>query len=151
MNLLQRVPWLTLGRWMIVGLVFLGVGTALLYIAVGWLHLPLILGTALSGEIAMLIRFFINDRWVFGYRFPTWIRLWQFHVAGAGGSVIWWAVANTLPRFGLHYLLASAAGSACSMSFSIMTNFLWIWRKTPVEPKSPGSFELEITEAGIEN
>jgi hypothetical protein len=59
MNLLQLLPWLALGRWMIVGLVFLGVGIALLYIAVGWLHLPPIFGTALSAEIGMLIGFLL--------------------------------------------------------------------------------------------
>jgi putative flippase GtrA len=37
-------------------------------------------------------------------------------------------VANGLPKFGVHYLVASAAGSVCSMLVSIMTNFFWIWR-----------------------
>jgi putative flippase GtrA len=90
--------------------------------------MPLIAGTALGAEATLLSRFLVNDRWVFGYRRPTWTRLWQFHVASAGGGVIWWTVANVLPQFGVHYLLAALAGTACSVIFSMATNFLWIWR-----------------------
>jgi putative flippase GtrA len=134
MNWIQKMPWRTLGRWFVVGLIFLGAGTAFLYIAVDRLHMPLMLATLASAEVILLIRFLVNDRWVFGNRFPTWMRLWQFHIAGAGGFAIWWVVANTLPHFGVHYLIASAAGSASSMSLSIMTNFFWIWRK-PAEAR----------------
>jgi putative flippase GtrA len=28
----------------------------------------------------------------------------------------------------VHYLVASLAGTACSVCFSMVTNFLWIWR-----------------------
>lgn len=131
------------------GLAFLGVGTALLYIAVGRLHMPLMLGTLLSAEVTLLIRFFINDRWVFGYRFPTWVRLWQFHLAGAGGFAIWWVVANFLPLLGVHYLVASAAGSASSMFLSIITNFFWIWRKPPANPVSLEDPQPESAEASL--
>jgi putative flippase GtrA len=128
-NLQQLLPWRRLARWWIVGLAFLGVGTALLYIFIGLFHMPLLFGTLLSAEVTLLVRFFLNDSWVFGHRSPTWKRLWQFHVASAGGSTIWWIVTYTLPRFGVHYLIASALGSACSMFLSITTNFLWIWRQ----------------------
>ena len=30
----------------------------------------------------------------------------------AGGAAIWWMVSNALPRFGVHYLIASTAGTA---------------------------------------
>jgi len=36
--------------------------------------------------------------------------------------------SNALPRFGVHYLIASTAGSACSVFLSMFTNFLWVWR-----------------------
>jgi putative flippase GtrA len=149
MNWPQQIPWRTLGRWIIVGLIFLGVGTTLLYIAVDRLHMPLMLGTLLSAELTLLIRFGINDRWVFGNRFPTWLRLWQFHVAGAGGFAIWWTVANVLPRWGVHYLIASAAGSASSMFLSIMTNFLWIWRHPTAKPVTDSNPKTRIGEAEL--
>ena len=77
----------------------------------------------------LVIRFLINDRWVFGHRRPTWTRLGQFHVASAGGGVIWWTLANLLPRFGFPELLAAIAGTAGSVVVSMATNFLWVWRK----------------------
>jgi putative flippase GtrA len=149
MTWLQKVPWRSLGRWLIVGLAFLGVGTALLYVAVDLLHMPLVVATLVSAEVTLLIRFLINDRWVFGFRFPTWKRLWQFHVAGAGGFGIWWVVTNALPRFGVHYLIASAAGSASSMFLSILTNFLWIWRKPAEKAVPTESVEPKIAEASL--
>jgi putative flippase GtrA len=131
---LQRLPLRSLGRWLIVGLGFTAIGTGVLYVFTGLLHLSLVVGTLISAELTLLVRFLINDSWVFGHARPTWKRLWQFHVASAGGSAIWFVVSNALPRFGLHYLLASIVGAACSMSFSIMTNFFWIWRRGSSSP-----------------
>lgn len=129
--LLERLPWTALAKWWLVGVAFLGVGTALLWAAREPMGMPLWLATVFSAEVTLLIRFFINDAWVFGNKRPTWGRLWQFHIASAGGSVIWFAMTNGLAAIGMHYLIASVAGSACSMLFSIATNFLWIWRKKP--------------------
>ena len=129
MKWLQRLPWRYLGRWWIVGLSFYVGGLGVLYVLRSVLGLPLEIGTLLAAELTTLLRFFINDRWVFGHRRPTWWRLWRYHVAGAGGFAIWWIVANLLPRFGIHYLLASTIGTGCSISISLLTNFLWIWRR----------------------
>ena len=133
MDWLERIPWRALGRWWIVGLTFLGVGSGVLYVFREFFAMPLLVATLASAECTILVRFLINDRWVFGHPRPSWQRLWQFHVASAGGFVIWYTVANALPLlvpfFNLHYVLASAVGSACSVSFNMLTNFLWIWRK----------------------
>lgn len=115
-------------RWWIVGLSFTAGFLAVLYVLHDLLRLSLMVATSLGGELILVLRFLINDRWVFGHRRPTWTRLWQFHVASAGGGAIWWFVTNLLPRFGIHYLLASIAGTACSVLCSMATNFFWIWR-----------------------
>jgi putative flippase GtrA len=124
---LARIPWQSIGRWWIVGLGFTAGGLGVLYLLKDVLHWPLWVGTAIGSEVIMLLRFLANDRWVFGHRRPSWKRLWQFHVASAGGSLIWWVVANVLPRFGVYYLIAALAGTGCSVLFSMATNFLWIW------------------------
>jgi putative flippase GtrA len=90
---------------------------------------PLLLGTLLAAEVTTVLRYGINDRWVFGQRRPRWRRFWQFHVANAGGFLIWLAMVNILPRWGVQYLLASTAGTASSVLVGMATNFLWIWRK----------------------
>lgn len=124
----DKIPWRALARWWIVGLTFTGGGLIVLYVLRDVLRMPLIGATSLGAEATMLLRFLINDRWVFGHRRPSWTRLWQFHVASAGGGAIWFVTANFLPRLGVHYLLAALAGTAGSVIFSMATNFLWIWR-----------------------
>jgi len=126
---LRGVPWRSLGRWWVVGLAAFGSGTGALYLAVGVLHLPLPLATMGSAELINLVRFLVNDRWVFGNRRPTWRRCWQYHVANAGSFAIWWAVSNFLPTLGVQYLIASALGTCTSVTFSMATNFLWVWRR----------------------
>src|ERR1700693_214864 len=137
MGPLERLPWRSLGRWWIVGLGFYGVGLTVLYLFTDSLRMPLMAGTLLSAEVTLVLRFFVNDRWVFKNRRPNWSRLWQFHVASAGGGTVWWGVSNILPRFGVHYLLAATAGNACAVFFGMTTNFLWVWRKR--SDKSPAS------------
>jgi putative flippase GtrA len=128
-NELRKLPFGSLARWWMVGMAFLAVGTVFLYAAKDLLRLPVILATPLSAELTLLVRFLINDSWVFGQPRPTVKRLWQFHLASAGGFAIWMAITNGLYQLGAHYLVASVIGSACSMFFSILTNFLWIWHR----------------------
>lgn len=134
---LKKLPLRSLGRWLIVGVVFTAGGMGLMYILVGLLHLSVLLATTISTEFPLLLRFLINDRWVFGNPRPTWARLWQFHVASAGGALVWWSVTNALSSFGVHYLIASLGGTACSVSLSMVTNFLWIWRGRGPKPPEP--------------
>ena len=128
MNWTNKLPLRSLGRWWIVGLGFYVGGIGVLYLFREILGLSLVYSTLAAAELTTLLRFFINDRWVFDYARPTWRRLWQYHVASAGGAAIWWLVANLLPRFGVHYLLASTVGTAASVFYSMFTNFFWIWK-----------------------
>lgn len=127
----------SLTRWLAVGFVFLAWGLGVLYLLKDRLGLPLMAATLVTAETGSLLRFLVNDRWVFGRRRSTWRRLWQYHVANAGSFVIWWGVSNALPPLGVHYLLAAVAATACSVGFSLLTNFLWIWRR-----RRPGSPSL---------
>jgi putative flippase GtrA len=147
MQLMKQVPWRALGRWWIVGLAFTGAGLFVLYVLRDVMHMPLVAATSAGGEVTLLVRFLINDRWVFGHQRPTWTRLWKFHVAGAGGGAIWWFVANLLPRYRVHYLLAATAGTACSVIFTMATNFLWIWRTNGVQRPAVGVATAESLKA----
>jgi putative flippase GtrA len=122
-------PWEAMVRWWIVGTAFLVWGLGVLYVLKAYGGLPLLLATAVTAETGTILRFFVNDRWVFGYRRPTFRRLWQYQLANAGGFVIWLSVSNLLPAFGVHYLVASVLATATSVGFSLCTNFLWVWRK----------------------
>lgn len=115
-------------RWWIVGMTFVAVNMAFLYLFVDILHWPVVFATVVAAEAGTLLRFLANDRWVFGRPRPTWRRLWQYHVANAASIGIWWAATNIFALVGVHYLLASILAMGCSVLLSMLTNFLWIWR-----------------------
>jgi putative flippase GtrA len=147
---LARLPWKAIARWWITGGSFVLIGLATLYLVIDVFRMPMLWGTLVAAEATTLLRFVINDRWVFGNGRPTWRRLGQFHLANAGGFVIWWAVINILPKWGVQYLIASVAGTACSVVVSMATNFLWIWRKqvNPTTSQVRAASATEAVDAG---
>ncbi|MBI4495268.1 MAG: GtrA family protein [Chloroflexi bacterium] len=116
-------------RWWIVGLVSLGGDLGAIYLAHERLGLPLPVAALVAAEAIQLLRFLANDRWVFGHRRPTWTRLWQYHVACASGAALHWVVLNSLAWLGLYYLLATVAATGVTVSWSMLTNFGWVWRR----------------------
>jgi putative flippase GtrA len=108
------------------------VGVGLLKILAGVLAWPYAIATFCAGEICTLLRFLMVDRWVFSHQRPTWKRLWQYHLANVVGFAVWWSAANLLKSVGVHYLIASVLAMFFSVGFSMLSNFLWIWRKPAV-------------------
>jgi putative flippase GtrA len=119
-----------MARWWAAGLLFVIIGLGILYIFTDVLRVPLLLGTLCASEITIVIRYFVNDLWVFRENQPSWKRFWQYHVANVLGFSVWWTIANVLARFGVYYLVASVMGTICSVLVSMVTNFFWIWRST---------------------
>lgn len=125
-------------RWWIVGLFFTGFNIPALYVLHEVLGLRVAIATLITAELTTILRFFLNDRWVFGHPRPTWQRLWQYHLSNAGSFVIWWLAINAIEAAGIHYLIASLLATAISVGWSMATNFLWIWRKkSQGEGRSP--------------
>jgi len=132
MKRLKQVITPQVVRWLVVGVVFAGVGLGLLKLMAGVLGWPYTLATLLSGEIGTILRFLVVDRWVFRHPRPTLLRLWQYHVANALGFGIWWSVANLLEAAGVQYLVASVLAMFFSVGVNMLSNFWWIWRKPAV-------------------
>ena len=128
-----------LARWLAAGLVFMGVNTGLLYLFVRGMGLGVPLATLLSAEACTLLRYLLNEWWVFGTAMLSRKRLWQYHAANAGAFIIWWAATNALARGGMNYLLASILAVGFSTGFSLASNFLWIWRRKHASPASMAS------------
>lgn len=116
-------------RWWIVGFGFVGVNIGLLYVLVDLLGLPVLVATLIAAEGGLLLRFVVNDRWVFRQSQITLQRLWQYHVAMASSFAVWWVTTNAIVLFGGHYMVATVIGMACSILISICTNFFWIWTR----------------------
>jgi putative flippase GtrA len=126
---------LPLARWLFAGLVFMGLNTVFLKVLIGWLGLGPMIGTLCAGELSTLLRYVINDRWVFGHRQLSWRRLGQYHVASAGALALWWVATNVLISMGINYLIAGILAIAFSTGFSMASNFYWIWRKQHPAPR----------------
>ena len=129
--------WRAIIRWFVVAFGFSLGSLGLLYLFVELFRIPLAVATLLSAEIATILRYFVNNLWVFDRGTSSAKGLWQFHCANAGGFAIWWGISNLLPRYGVHYLVAATAGIGGSIGFSILTNFLWIWRKDSEGKQTP--------------
>lgn len=116
-------------RWLVAGMIFLLLNTALLFVLVHWLGFRVSLATLASAETCTLLRYFLNELWVFDSAQFSWKRLWHYHVANGGAFVIWWLATNLLTAAGLNYIAASIVAVMFSTGFSFLSNFYWVWRK----------------------
>lgn len=116
-------------RWLVAGLAFMGITSLFLYLFVDLLGASVMVGTLLSLEGSTLLRFYVNEKWVFASQHRmSWRRLGQYHVANAGASAVWWIATNLLNLYGVHHILAAILAVGLSTGFSMASNFLWVWR-----------------------
>lgn len=98
-----------------------------LYEVLGW---DLAIATAVAAEVLILGKFLVSDRWVFGHRWPGLSRLLRYHGASAGALVVYWLVINALAALlAVPYALGFVLGTGCAFVWSLITNFLWVWRR----------------------
>lgn len=126
-----------LTRWFATGLAFMAITTGMLYVLVDLFGLRVIWATLIAAEAATLLRFVINEYWVFATRAPTRKRLVQYHLANATATAVWWLAANVLTWLGVHHLLAAALAVGVSTGFSLGSNFFWVWRNPSPSPTTP--------------
>lgn len=132
-------------RWLILGAAATGVNFGALYVLVDLLKVPFFLAPIFSAEIIIVLRFLANDRWVFGHPRPSWRRLGEYHMAVAGGFVVWWGISNLLVYFGVHYLLASLLAIGGSLTVNFASNFYWIWRQHRPHSQGGSANPLPVT------
>ena len=150
-------------RWWIVGIAFMAINIALLNwfqgVLYGWLpeifnlspkelhDWSLSLATVSSAEVCTIIRYVINDCWVFGNPYPTWKRCGEYHIANASSLFLWCFIIIALGgKLHVDPTIAAVLATVVSVSLSMATNFLWIWRRTP-QTKSVGNprEKLQVT------
>jgi putative flippase GtrA len=131
-------------RWWIVGIGFTIASIPLLHFFEKDLHISKLISSIVVSELLTLLRYLVNDRWVFGHPKPSWTRLWQYHVANASSFVLWVIIYNLLGYlFKIEGAIAVVIATAFSVGLSMATNFLWIWRSklsrdyNPSQSKSP--------------
>jgi putative flippase GtrA len=114
--------------WFLIGLTASLVELALLRLLYEGAQWPLPVATAAAAETLILVKFLVTDRWVFGHASPTLERVVRYHGASAGAFIVYWLVVNGLAvLLGLPYIAAFLVGTAAAFSWSLMSNFLWVW------------------------
>jgi putative flippase GtrA len=114
--------------WFVIGLTASLLELALLRILYEVLEWPLPVATAGAAEALIVVKFLVTDRWIFGHSWPSLERLARYHGASAGAFVVYWVVVNGLGvLLGFPYVVAFVVGTAAAFSWSLMSNFLWVW------------------------
>lgn len=137
-----RVRLRQLGGWTLLGVMATGLEIGLLGILYRTWAVPLWLASAVAAETFLLVRFVIADRWVFGNGRPSPGRLFRYHGASAGAFTISWLVLNgsaavlAIPN---EFIVPSLLGSAAAFCWSLLTNFLWVWRAAPEDADRPAT------------
>ncbi len=92
-------------------------------------HLPLVVASTLSVELAILNNFCWNDRWTFGRRNYSLSRFAQFNLVSLGGLAIttftlWVLVCH----LNVYYLAANLLGIGLATAWNFAANLFWTWR-----------------------
>jgi putative flippase GtrA len=124
----------TIVRWWIIGIVFMVINIVLLDWFIQGLGMGLTWATVTSSEICTLLRYVLNDYWVFGNPRPSWKRCWEYHLANLSSFFLWSFVIVVLgKKFGVDHRLAAVIATIISVGWSMVTNFLWVWRSKPTK------------------
>jgi putative flippase GtrA len=132
---LQPPSWprlIQVGRWAALGVGAAVVEWALLRFLVEGLAAPSWLASALAAEALILARFVIADRWVFLHARPSFGRLARYQGACMGALLVYLVTFNALVGgFGVPIAVGFVVGTGASFVWSLVTNFLWVWRGAP--------------------
>jgi cobalt-zinc-cadmium efflux system protein len=114
--------------WFLLGLTASLVELGLLRLLYEVLQWPLLLATFTAAEALILVKFVVADRWIFGHRIPTLGRLFRYHGASLGAVIVYLIVINGLTLIvGVPYVAAFIIGTGAAFTWSLLTNFLWVW------------------------
>lgn len=149
---LQSILANSVVRWWIVGIGFTVASIPLLHFFEKDLHVTKLISSIVVSEFLTLLRYLVNDRWVFGHPKPSWMRLWQYHVANAGSSVLWLLTYNLLGYwFKIEGAIAVIIATTLSVGLSMATNFLWIWRSKVSRNYNPSKSSKTKSQLSLKN
>jgi putative flippase GtrA len=115
--------------WLVYGVVTTLISTVILFIFVDVLKLQLPIASAFAGELSLLIRFLLNNFFIFKIQNIKIQTLFKFHLAMGLGFIIWWSITNILFGIGFHYILAGLTATLIATLFNLLSNFLYVWKK----------------------
>jgi putative flippase GtrA len=106
------------------------VNLLILRLLFGELHWAAPLASGLAVEISIVNNFVWNNRWTFGQRTFSWIRLARYNLVSLGGLAITAVLFTELMgRFGLPYLLADLVGIGAATAWNFGASVRWTWAR----------------------
>lgn len=115
-------------RFAAVGLVGVGVNEGMLFLLHGALGLPLVVGSALATETAIVSNYVGNELWTFHHQRLDLGRLARFNLVALGGLVLTvstlWALTHLTP---FHYLVDNLVAIGAGATWNFAVNFGWTW------------------------
>ena len=115
-------------KWFGAGLVFMGLAPLWMYCFVEIYGINVYLATFLAAEINTILRYFVNNFFVFNRSEFSVRGIFNYHIANAGALAIWWIASSVFIFLGVHYLYAGVMAVAFSTLFSFYSNFFWVWK-----------------------
>ena len=116
--------------WFVLGVAAALIEGGLLVVLVETLSWPKPVASLVAAEVLILAKFIVADRWVFHHPWPTWNRLGRYQGASAGALVVYWLVFNGMVLIAtVPYPVAFVVGTGAAFTWSLLTNFLWVWAK----------------------
>jgi putative flippase GtrA len=100
----------------------------------GHVDFGLLVASVLAVEIAILVRFGLNDGWTFRSRRqnPFWQRLYQSNLSSLASPVISIAAVNVLtPLLGISYLVSNSIGILVGLAWNWVWSTKVVWRREP--------------------
>jgi dolichol-phosphate mannosyltransferase len=121
-------------RFGLVGLSGMAVNSAILWVLVTEIGLPLLPASMLATEAAIVSNFLLNDRWTFRdamHSHAAFQRFLRFNGVAFGGMLITAMALAALTVYAhLHLLMANVLAVGVAMAWNYIVNSRWIWRVT---------------------
>lgn len=118
-------------RFLLVGVVGLGVNLAALWLLHGWLAVPLSPAAAVSILLSMVATFVLNELWTWGdrqRRSPLPARVAFYSAINGTGMLINWQLLLFFHHHGQHYQVANLLGAATAAVWNFLLNNFLTWR-----------------------
>jgi putative flippase GtrA len=124
----ERALLISLSKFLVVGGTGVLVNSFVLFLLFQWVHLPLVMASVLSAELAIVNNFWWNDRWTFSRTQLSLRRFAQFNLVSLFGLVLTTGTLWVLVHYlGLYYLAANLVGIALAAIWGFAANSLWTW------------------------
>jgi dolichol-phosphate mannosyltransferase len=119
-------------RFGLVGISGMAVNSAILWVLVTEIGLPLLSASMVATEVAIVSNFLLNDRWTFRHTTNShalFQRFIRFNGVALGGMAITAITLAALTAYArLHLLLANVLAVGVAVAWNYIVNSRWTWR-----------------------